>query len=129
MSINKNVWDAAKACLENKSFENFVNQEEGGPIGTPNLYFWPSEIAEAFILKPNYVKTTIPDSMRENYTPEEIEILQGTIDSTTLQLVLLKAMGYTRWNEIRDLNAVRILNIEGMDRCKIFFLKEVGVLE
>lgn len=122
------VVQVANDCLKKKSFASFVSPA-GGRLADPNLYFSPDAIAKTFILQPHFVQTRVPDQILDKLTKEDIEILELEVsDVTPNELVFLEVLGYTRWNEIRDLVIADSLDLSKISATKLFFLKSTGVI-
>lgn len=112
-------------CLETKDLSEFAATKKD-----PNCWFTPEDITDTFILGEHFRIPKVPQCIRDQFTPEEISELEKTAEVSSLDLVLLDAMGW-EWKSIID-NEILMEKIKkhkaNFSKVKISFLQSIGVL-
>ena len=80
-------------------------------------------IARFFILTPNMKPIVVPKDLE---VPDECKNLR--VDNNPTELVLLKTLGYTKWNEIADLPEIKNMDRTTLSPVMLSFLQEVNVV-
>lgn len=127
------LFDTWFFCIQNETIMPFV---EACPLGVNGVRdtkgyvdnFDPNFITSTFVIKSIPRLIEIPTFLKEMGIKSE-DFDAETFDASTHELVLLKHMGYSRWNEVKHCFLGHNLNSKSFHPCKRALLKELDILE
>jgi hypothetical protein len=72
---------------------------DGKAVTRPYVnHFDPEYVARTFVLRPCWKASILPELLKDEFSEEDFP---DQVDSSDTEILLLKKMGYTRWNEVK----------------------------
>jgi hypothetical protein len=130
MRGNERLFEAWIKSMKMESFEIFAN---ACPIGEDGIRdtktyvdnFDPNFVARTYVVRSVMRPLTPPESLRG-----DVESFPEKIDASPQELVLLKVMGYSRWDEVKSCTLTRKdWKPDSLSPSKRFLLQELGILD